>query len=81
MSTTSTGVPDAWSRALSDPQLRDLSHKIETNEHGQLVLTPHKTRHSLQQGDIAERLRDELRHGRIAPELAVETPWGSRYRM
>lgn len=76
MSTTSTGVADAWSRALSDPQLRDLSYKIETNEHGQLVLTPHKTRHSLQQGDIADRLRDELRHGRIAPGLAVETPWG-----
>lgn len=49
---------DLWIRALADPSLRDLPYKVETNEHGQLVLTPHKPRHSLQQGRIAALLRE-----------------------
>jgi Uma2 family endonuclease len=81
MSTIQTRTRDAWSRALSDPQLQDLSYKIETNEHGQLVLTPHKLRHSLHQTRIATMLRDlapdtRLPRGEPAVELAVETPWG-----
>ena len=76
MSTIPTSAPESWSRALSDPQLRDLAYKIETNEHNQLVLTPHKAGDSFHQGSIAERLRRELPGGTIAPELAVATPWG-----
>lgn len=74
MNTAQASSP--WSRALADPQLRDLAYKIETNEHGQLVLSPHKPRHSFQQGKVADLLRNELQQGEIAPELAVETPWG-----
>lgn len=80
---TTPGRPptDLWNRALTDPTLRDLPFKIETNEHGQLVLSPHKPRHSLQQSRIATLLRElapgsNLPAGEAATELAIETSRG-----
>jgi hypothetical protein len=72
---------DLWTRALRDPSLRDLPYKVETNEHGQLVLTPHKPRDSLQQGRIAALLRERaaaagLPPGEATTEFAVETSGG-----
>lgn len=72
---------ELWRRALTDPSLRDLPYKVETNEHGQLVLSPHKPRHSLQQGRIAALLRElapaaGLPSGEATTEFAVETPGG-----
>lgn len=31
-----------WEQVLADPCLRDLPDKVETNQHGQVVLSPHK---------------------------------------
>jgi Uma2 family endonuclease len=72
---------ELWRRALVDPSLRDLPYKVETNEHGQLVLTPHKPRHSLQQGRIAALVRElapaaGLPAGEATTEFAVETTGG-----
>lgn len=69
-------VPEIWSRALSDPALRDLPFRVETNEHGQLVLSPHKVRHSLQQGAIVRLLLENLPKGTTTTEFAVLTPKG-----
>lgn len=81
--TTTSPVPsrDLWRRALQDPSLRELPFKVETNEHGQLVLSPHKPKHSLQQSRIATRLRElasqsDLPAGEAVVEFAVETPRG-----
>lgn len=66
-----------WSRALRDPQLRDLPYKIETNEYGQLVLSPHKVRHSRAQTRLTDLLRDYLqRPGERAVEFAIATRGG-----
>jgi len=63
-----------WHRVLHDPQLQNLPFKIETNEHGQLVLSPHKPRHGHRQMRLGELLRDHLdRPGRRAVEFAIET--------
>ncbi|HEV2130876.1 MAG TPA: Uma2 family endonuclease [Longimicrobiaceae bacterium] len=72
---------ELWHRALTDPSLRDLPYKVETNEHGQLVLSPHKPRHSLQQARVAALLRElapaaGLPPGEAATEFAVETSGG-----
>jgi Uma2 family endonuclease len=72
---------ESWSRALDDPSLRDLPYKVETNEYGQFVLTPHKPRHSLQQGRIAVLLRElapaaGLPAGEATTGFAVETAGG-----
>jgi Uma2 family endonuclease len=66
-----------WHRVLRDPQLQELPFKIETNEHGQLVLSPHKPLHGHFQMCIGELLLRHLdRPGRRAVEFAVETSKG-----
>ncbi len=72
---------ELWSRALRDPRLRDLPYKVETNENGQLVLSPHKPRHSIRQTRIVrlllERARDaELPAGEPIVEFAMATLQG-----
>lgn len=67
----------AWHRVLNDPQLRELPYKVETNEHGQIVLRPHKLQHGLLQSRITDLLRDHLQaDGARAVEFAVETRKG-----
>lgn len=68
---------ELWSRIVEDPRFEDLPYKVETNEHGQLILSPHKLRHSFQQGRFIELLRDHhTRPGHCAVEFAIETPKG-----
>ncbi len=67
----------AWSRVLDDPHLRELPYKIETNEHGQIVLSPHKPQHGIRQSRISDLLRDHASDpGTRAVEFAVETAKG-----
>lgn len=66
----------AWGRALRDPSLRDLPYKIETNEHGQLVMSPQKPGHGLLQLRVGALLEQLDLPGRAAVEFAVETPRG-----
>jgi hypothetical protein len=66
-----------WHRVLHDPQLRDLPYKIETNEHGQIVLSPHKPQHGIRQSKVSDLLRDHATQvGTRAVEFAVETTKG-----
>ncbi len=67
----------AWHRALHDPQLQGLPYKIETNEHGQLLLSPHKPHHGIRQSQINDLLRDHAPSSGIrAVEFAVSTAKG-----
>lgn len=66
-----------WHRVLNDPQLQDLPYKIETNEHGQIVLSPHKPQHGLRQGRLVRVLTQHAREsGEAAVEFAVDTAKG-----
>lgn len=65
-----------WGRALRDPSLRDLPYKIETNEHGQLVMSPQKPGHGLLQFRVGALLELIELPGRAAVEFAVETSKG-----
>lgn len=72
-----TTTASLWHRALHDPQLQDLPFKIETNAHGQLVLSPHKPVHSRQQSHILRLLdRHAPSSGEAVIEFAVETTEG-----
>lgn len=67
----------AWEHALRDPALQDLPYKIETNEYDQLVLSPHKPYHSVQQSDVYDALKDRMdRPGRPVQEFAIQTSGG-----
>ena len=70
-------ITTAWQRVLEDPHLRNLPYKVETTETGQIILSPHKPRHSLQQGRIMRLiLSHEQEPGEPAVEFAVETRKG-----
>lgn len=73
---TTHEIPEVWSWALDEPALRDLPAKVETNEYEQLIVSPHKLRHSVFQFEIAHQLRTRVQHGRAAAEFAVLTPAG-----
>ena len=67
-----------WSEIVADPTLKDLPYKIETNEFGQIVMSPHKRIHAIWQGEIEWRLRQCLPMGRTAPEFALDTRAGTK---
>ncbi|MBN2886282.1 MAG: Uma2 family endonuclease [Chromatiaceae bacterium] len=67
-----------WSEVILDPALKDLPYKIETNEFGQIVMSPHKRRHAIWQGEIEWQLRRVLPTGRTAPEFAIDTQAGTK---
>ena len=72
-----TSQAELWRHILEDPQLQDLPFKIETNEHGQIVLSPHKRIHSIRQTQITDQLADTVNRARIrSVELAVGTSKG-----
>jgi len=74
-----TQTASLWHRALHDPQLQDLPFKIETNEYGQLVLSPHKPHHSFLQSKILRLLdRHAPSSGESVVEFSVETPKGMK---
>jgi hypothetical protein len=47
-----------WKEIVADPNLHGLPYKVETNQRGQIVLSPHRFDHSYAQGDIIELLFD-----------------------
>ena len=64
-------------RVLNHPQLQELPYNIETNEHGQLVLSSHKPHHGIRQSKISDLLRDHATQaGTRAVEFAVDTAKG-----
>lgn len=65
-----------WEEITSDPSLRNLPYKVETNQRGQIVLSPHRNRHSAFQEDIQNLLREHAPDGRQPPEFAIATSEG-----
>ena len=66
----------SWEAICEDPILRDLPYKVETNQYGQLVLSPHRRRHSRMQVAISDHLRDHAPSGIRYVELAIQTSDG-----
>ena len=70
-----------WEELCTNPQyafLDDLPFKIETNEWGQLVMSPTYQRHGFYQVEIAARLRELLPEGTVVTESAVRTRKGAK---
>jgi Uma2 family endonuclease len=80
MSATAPSTPKAyqarWQEIVDDPALRDLPYKVETNERGQILLSPHSNRHSKLQEAVQNLLRDHAPPGRQPAEYALATPQG-----
>jgi Uma2 family endonuclease len=65
-----------WHEVVSNPDLAGLPFKIETNEFGQVVMSPASAWHSLYQGAIQVLLRKHLKGGQAPPECPIETRKG-----
>ena len=65
-----------WAAVCEDRNLRNLPYKIETDEYGQLIMSPTNYRHGRRQFKIGQRLALLLRGGESAIETAVQTSRG-----
>jgi Uma2 family endonuclease len=81
MPTTTTPAKEhqeRWQEIVSDPLLRDLPYKVETNQRGQIVLSPHTTDHSRRQKRVMKRLDNLLGDGEAFQEWPIATGGGTR---
>ncbi len=68
-----------WKEMVESPQLKDLSYKIETNEWGQVVMTPTRTKHGLYQSKIVLLLGKLMQQaGEIVTECGIQTSKGTK---
>ncbi len=67
-----------WKKICDSSNLKDLPFKIETNQQGQVLMTPVKVYHSLFQGKIIGLLYTHLRGGEALAECAIRTEKGTR---
>lgn len=79
MPTTATKAKEhqeRWNEIVRDPALRDLPYKVETNNRGQVVLSPNKNRHSKHQRALQKYLDEYAPAGEVYPEYALATSEG-----
>ena len=71
-----------WKDVVTHPSLRDLPFKIETNEWGQIVMTPARNKHGARQFQIADLLNDLMQQseqeGTTVTESAIQTTKGTK---
>ncbi|MGC8490666.1 MAG: Uma2 family endonuclease [Syntrophobacteraceae bacterium] len=67
-----------WREVVEHASLKDLPFKIETNEWGQIVMTPARGRHGIYQGIIDRTLGKLAAEGQIFIECPVQTSAGTR---
>jgi Uma2 family endonuclease len=65
-----------WREIAEDPSLHGLPYKVETNERGQLILSPHAGSHAQLQSRLFQLLRRHVPEGLLAVAYAVATPAG-----
>ncbi len=68
-----------WKDVVADPNLRDLPFKIETNEWGQIVMTPARVMHGKLQLKIGMLLTQLMQaSGEATVECAIQTARGTK---
>ncbi len=67
-----------WQQIVNDPSFANLPYKIETNEHGQVIMSPTVFLHGIYQAKIARLLEQHLPDGVVSNETAIETSKGVR---
>lgn len=67
-----------WQQVCEDKSLADLPYKIELNRHGQIIMSPARSKHSIFQGRIQRHLNALMKGGEAFPECAVDTSDGTK---
>jgi len=68
----------SWKEVCEDPHLQDLPYKIETNERGQIVMSPNYLWHSRAQHQLAQQLDRRIDGGAVLTEAAIQTGKGTK---
>lgn len=76
MPTTLTRHQKRWAEIVDDPVLKDIPYKVETNERGQIVLSPHKNKHSKYRYALQQFLEAHAPEGIAPMEYAIATSKG-----
>lgn len=66
-----------WDQLCDDPALENLPYRVELARHGQLVMSPHRSYHSIFQSRIIRNLNEFLPEGEAMPECPIETEIGT----
>ena len=66
-----------WEQLCEDPALENLPYRVELARHGQLVMSPHRSYHSIFQSRIIRLLNQLLPEGEAMPECPIETDLGT----
>ncbi|MGH9940461.1 MAG: Uma2 family endonuclease, partial [Blastocatellia bacterium] len=67
-----------WEEVCAHPSLKDLPFKIETNEWGQVVMSPTNILHSAYEGEISGLLYELMKEGEMLVGCAIETRKGAK---
>ena len=67
-----------WMEILNQPSLANLPYKIETNEYGQVIMSPTVFLHGIYQVEITQLLKQLLPEGRASSETAINTTKGTK---
>ena len=67
-----------WQEVVENPTLQNLPYKIETNEQGQLIMTPGKVKHGGFQSQISAWLIRHIDGGATITECAIQTSAGTK---
>ncbi len=66
-----------WEELLADAELAKIESRIETDRHGQIIMSPPPApRHGSYQSEIAYLLRSLIPHGRVVTECPISTADG-----
>jgi Uma2 family endonuclease len=65
-----------WDQLCDDPSLENIPYRVELARHGQLVMSPHRSYHSIFQAEIIRKLNQLLPRGIGMPECPIETKTG-----
>ena len=66
----------SWDKICEDPNLQNLPYKIETNEYGQVVMSPSKYWHGSMQAKLVSTLALQMESGELSVETAIWTEKG-----
>lgn len=66
-----------WDQLCDDPALENLPYRVELARHGQLILSPRRSYHSIFQSRIIRHLDRLLPVGEAMPECPIETETGT----
>ena len=66
-----------WEQLCDDKSLEDIPYRVELAHEGQLVMSPHRSYHSIYQSRIIRWLNRLLPDGEAMPECPVETGIGT----